>query len=62
MDVGKDPFAPYSGDLGSLRLAGMSLPLFLLSLFIFILLLFIYFVLISNPCISLALQVSNDHL
>ena len=31
VDVGRDPFAPYSGDLGNLRLEGTSLP-FLLSL------------------------------
>ena len=29
MDVGKDPFAPYSGDLGNLHLEGTSLPFFI---------------------------------
>ena len=36
MDVGRDPFAPYSGDLGNLRPEGMSLPFFFF-LFYFIL-------------------------
>ena len=43
MDVGRDPFAPYSGDLGNLRPEGTSFP-FLLSLhfFFFFLYIFIY--------------------
>ena len=36
VDVGRDPFAPYSGDLGNLRPEGMSLPFFLLSLHFFV--------------------------
>ena len=56
VDVGRDPFAPYSGDLGNLRPEGTSLPFFF---FLFILFNFVF---ISNPCISFALQVSNDHL
>ena len=35
MDIGRDPFAPYSGDFGNLRPEGMSLP-FLLSLHFFL--------------------------
>ena len=31
MDVGRDPFPPYTGDLGNLRPEGMSLPLVYLS-------------------------------
>ena len=31
VDVGKDPFPPYTGDLGNLRPEGMSLPLVYLS-------------------------------
>ena len=56
VDVGRDPFAPYSGDLGNLRPEGTSLPFFFFLFFLF------YFVFVSNPCISLALQVSNNHL
>ena len=41
MDIGRDPFAPYSRDLGNLRPEGTSLP-FLLSLHLFFYL-FIYF-------------------
>ena len=29
MDVGRDTFAPYIGDLGNLRPGGMPLPLFI---------------------------------
>ena len=36
MDVGRDPFAPYSGDLGNHHPEGMSLPFFLLSLHFFL--------------------------
>ena len=36
VDVGRDPFAPFSGDLGNLRPEGMSLPFFLLSLHFFV--------------------------
>ena len=45
MDVGKDPFAPYSVP-----------PLFHLSFFFLS-----YFLFVSNPCLSFALQVLNDH-
>ena len=31
MDVGRDPFPPYTGDLGNLRPEGTSLPLVYLS-------------------------------
>ena len=55
VDVGKDPFAPYSGDLVDLRPEGTSLPFF------FFLCLSFYFLFVSNPCLSLALQVLNDH-
>ena len=64
MDVGRDPFALYSGDLGNLRPEGTSLP-FLLSLHFFLfcfLYVFIYtniFFLNSRPL--LVLQVLNDH-
>ena len=34
VDVGKDPFAPYIGDLGNLRLEGTSFPFLLFFLFI----------------------------
>ena len=30
MDVGRDTFAPYIGDLGNLRPGGMPLPLFII--------------------------------
>ena len=30
VDVGKDTFAPYTGDLGNLRPGGMPLPLFII--------------------------------
>ena len=45
MDVGKDPFAPYSGDLGNLRPESTSLPFssFFLST---------YFLFASNFCLS----------
>ena len=60
VDVGRDPFAPYSGDVGNLRPEGTSLPFFFFLLFF--LYLFIYlFLFVSNPCILLTLQVSNDH-
>ena len=36
VDVGRDPFTPYSGDLGNLCPEGMSLPFFLLSLHFFV--------------------------
>ena len=44
VDVGKDPFAPYIGDLGNLRPQGMSLPFTFLSLFhfLFVLLTFVH--------------------
>ena len=61
MDVGRDPFAPYSGDLGNLRPEGMSLPFFLLSLHFFVYI-YIYIYMFFNSCISLVLQVLNDHL
>ena len=41
MDIGRDPFAPYSGDLGNLRPEGTSLP-FLLSLHFFFIYIHIY--------------------
>ena len=58
MDVGRDPFAFYSGDLGNLCPEGTSLPFF------FFLFLLFYFVFVSNSCLSFALQLqlSNDHL
>ena len=56
MDVGRDPFAPYSGDLGNLRPESTSLPFF------FFLFLSFYLVFVSNFCLSFALHVSNDRL
>ena len=56
MDVVRDPFAPYFGDLGNLRPEGTSLPFF------FFLCLSFYFLFVSNPCLSFALKVLNDHL
>ena len=56
MDVSRDPFAPYSGDLGNLHPEGTSLPFF------FFLFLSFYLVFVSNFCLSFALQVSNDRL
>ena len=56
MDIGRDPFAPYSRDIGNLHLEGTSLPCF------FFLFLLFYFVFVSNLCLLFALQVSNDHL
>ena len=58
MDIGRDPFAPYSGDLRNLRLEGTSLPFFFFLLTFFFFGIYIYF----NSCISLVLQVLNDHL
>ena len=55
MDVGRDPFAFYSGDLGNLCPEATSLPFF------FFLFLLFYFVFVSNPCLPFALQVLNDH-
>ena len=63
MDIGRDPFAPYSEDLGNLRPEGTSLP-FLLSLhfffyiyiyiyiFFFKLLPVIYFTSVKRPALS----------
>ena len=48
MDVGRDPFAPYSRDLGNLRLEGTSLPFFFFLLFIY--LFFIYFYILHITC------------
>ena len=67
VDVGRDPFAPYSGDLGNLCPEGTSLPFFFFLPYFFIYIyiyiyFFFFFVFVSNPCISLALQVSNNHL
>ena len=44
MDVGRDTFAPYTGDLGNLRPKGMPLPfyLFILLLYRLLLLFFVY--------------------
>ena len=58
MDVGRDPFAPYSRDLGNLRPEGTPLPFFFF-LFTF---LYIYIYIYFNSCLSLVLQVLNDHL
>ena len=55
MDVGRDPFAPYSRDLGNLCPEGMSLPFFI---FLFLL---SYFLFVSILCLPFALQVLNDH-
>ena len=49
MDVSRDPFAPYSGDLGNLYPEGTSLPFFI---FLFLL---SYFLFVSNPCLPFAL-------
>ena len=54
MDVGRDPFAPYSRNLGNLHPEGTSLPFFI---FLFPL---SYFLFVSNPCLLFALQVLND--
>ena len=66
MDIGRDPFAPYSEDLGNLRPEGTSLP-FLLSLhFFFFLYIFIYIYIyiyiffFLNSCLLFILQVLND--
>ena len=62
MDVGRDPFAPYSGDLGNLRPEDTSFP-FLLSLHF----LYththtqIYIYIFFKSCLLLVLQVLNDH-
>ena len=60
VDVGRDPFAPYSGDLGNLRLEGTSLPFFFF-LFSFFFSFFFCIYIFFNSCISLVLQVLNDH-
>ena len=44
MDVGWDPFAPYSGDLGNLRPEGTSLPFFI---FLFPLSYYYYFLFLT---------------
>ena len=61
MDIGRDPFAPYSEDLGNLRPEGTFLPFFffLLTFFVYI---YIYIYIYINSYISLVLQVLNDHL
>ena len=57
VDVGRDPFAPYSGDLGNLRPEGTSLPFFF---FLFLLTHYYFFLFVSNSCLPFALQVLND--
>ena len=67
MDVGRDPFAPYSGDLGNLRPEDTSFP-FLLSLhFLYTqththtqIYIYIY-IFFFKSCLLLVLQVLNDH-
>ena len=54
MDVGRDCFATYFGDLGNLRPEGTSLPFFT---FLFLL---SYFLFVFNLCLLSALQVLND--
>ena len=54
VDVGRDPFAPYFGDLGNLCPEGTSLPFFT---FLFLL---SYFLFASNLCLLFGLQVLND--
>ena len=57
MDVGRDPFAPYSGDLRNLRPKGTSLP-FLLSLHFFSLL-FVFFFLYIFIYINIFFKLSS---
>ena len=59
MDIGRDPFAPYSEDLGNLRPEGTSLP-FLLSLHFFFFYIYIYIYFFFNSCLLFILQVLND--
>ena len=53
MDVGRDPSAPYSRDLGNLRPEGTSLPFFI---FLFL----ITFLFVSNSCFPFSLQMLNN--
>ena len=43
VDVGKDIFTPYTGDLGNLRPEGMSLPFFFITYIIIIIIIFYVF-------------------
>ena len=61
MDVGRDPFAPYSRDLGNLHPEGTSLPFFFF-LFSFFFFFFFCIYIFFNSCIPLVLQVLNDNL
>ena len=51
VDDGRDPFAPYSRDLGNLHPKGTSFPFHF----------FYFFLFVSNPCLLFVLQVLNDH-
>ena len=52
MDVGKDTFAPYAGDLRNLHPEGMPLPFFSF----FILLLLLFYLYMSNLYLLIVLQ------
>ena len=44
MDVDRDTFAPYTGNLGNLRPEGMSLPFFFTTYIIIIIIIFMYLI------------------
>ena len=57
VDVGRDTFAPYTGDLGNFRPEGMSLPFFFITYIIIIIIICMYLI---NLYLLIALQLLDD--